>query len=116
MRSALHAVAASHAGVDLAKAAVETAKKNLALVEEAYAQGAVSITDLTDANAAELAAELGHTDAVYDFLIDMMNVERALGRFDMFLGDEERESFYQRVADYFAGAAAGGRPLGSEMP
>ncbi len=101
VRSALHVMGASYASIDLSKDASAAAKSNFDLVSDAYARGAVTILDLLDAQNAFLVAELGAADAVYDFLVDLMEVQRAIGSFSFVITAEERELFLQRMDEYF---------------
>lgn len=105
VRSALHQAGASYAGINQSRLSAEAAHKSLEVVEDAYSRGVVSILDLLDAQNAALVAELGASNAVYDFLIDMMEVERAVGRFEFLLSPEERKSVIKRLEDYFEKAA-----------
>ena len=100
IRSALLLAGASFYSIELAQAATDAALKSLDLVTESYATGAVSITELLDAQAAALRASEGASNIVYDFLIDLMEVERAMSSFAFFQTEEEREAFYQGVHDY----------------
>jgi hypothetical protein len=47
-----------------------------------------------------LRASEGASNAIYDFLIDLMEVERSMSSFAFFQTQEEREAFYQGVHDY----------------
>jgi outer membrane protein TolC len=100
IRSALLLAGASFYSIELSEAAADAALKSLDLVTESYVTGAVSITELLDAQAAALRASEGASNAVYDFLIDLMEVERAMSSFAFFQTQEEREAFYQQVHDY----------------
>ena len=100
MRSALYASRAASQGIDLSRKAAAAAGRNLELVTDAYARGAVSIIDLLDAQNAALLAELGAANAVYDFLIVLMEVERSAGRFDFFMTDADREAWLERLRRY----------------
>jgi len=60
------------------------------------------VTDLLDAQNAALVADLGAANATYDFLIDLMQTERAAGNFDFFLTAEEREAYFERLEAFFA--------------
>ena len=110
IRSAAHLAGASFAGIELADAASDAARRNLDLVTDAYEQGVVQILDLLDAQQAALLAELEAANAVYDHLIDQMAVQRALGRFRFFMSPEESAAFGARLRDHFE--AAGGMPNG----
>jgi outer membrane protein len=101
VRSALHQTGASYAGIHQSRLSAEAANKSLEVVDDAYARGVVSILDLLDAQNAVLVANLGAANAVYDFLIDLMEVERATGQFEFFLSPEERKSVIKRLEDYF---------------
>ena len=104
IRSALHLVGASYAGINQARLAADAARKSLEVVEDAYARGAVSILDALDAQNAVLVADLAAANAVYDFLIDLMAFERAVGKFDFFMSEEDREALFKRAEEFFGKA------------
>lgn len=104
VRSALHLAGASFAGIELAGEAARAARRNLALVTDAYSQGAVPVIDLLDAQNAALVADQGAASAVFDYLVDLMGVQRAVGRFDFFVPPEERQEFRQRLDRFFENA------------
>ncbi len=110
VRSAMHAMGASYAGIELTRAGAEAAHRSLELVVDAYASGAVTILDLLDAQAAALNADLQAANAVYDFFIDLIEVERASNHFDFFLGPQERDAWYQRLDSFYAAAGAEPQP------
>jgi outer membrane protein len=102
IRSALNNTGASFPSIRFARDAAEAAQKNLDLVRDSYSRGVVSILDLLDAQNASLSADLNAATAVYDFLIDLMNVQRASGKFDFFTNQEEREEWFKRLEEFFA--------------
>ena len=104
----LQRAVASYAGIEQANVAAVAARKNLDLVTESYSQGAVQIVTLIDAQNASLAANEGASDAVYNFLIDLMNVERSIGQFDFLRSPREQADFMGRLEEYFR---ASGVPL-----
>ena len=97
MRSALFNAAASHSSIRLAMDAAAAASENLELVTDSYSEGAVSITDLIDAQDAALAAQLQAADARYAFLIDLVDVLRAESNFDLLLQQDGVKLWQQRV-------------------
>jgi outer membrane protein TolC len=101
IRSGVELARASFAGIELSRQASAAARKSLDLVSDAYARGAVSILDLLDAQNVALNAELLEANSVYDFFIDLMEVQRAANRFDFFQGPVEREAWYERLEAYF---------------
>jgi outer membrane protein TolC len=100
IRSALHVAGASFAGIALARESAEAARANLDLVTDAYSRGVLQVIDLLDAQTASLGAELGAATAVYDFLLDLMEVERAIGRFAFFASPDERAAWLEEVERY----------------
>ena len=104
LRSVLFRAGASYAGIELAADAADAARRNLALVADAYEQGAVSILDLIDAQNAALVAEQSAATARYDYLIDLMDVHRASGRFGLFMEPAELADFSERLRAFFRDA------------
>jgi len=106
IRSAICSAGASRAGLTLTRQSAEAARKNLDLVADAYARGAVSIIELLDAQTASVNAELAAANAVHVLLLDLMDVERAAGTSIFFASEEELgalleelDAFYQRAED-----------------
>ena len=102
IRVALHDISASYPSIQLSKDAAVAAKKNLELVTESYSRGAVSILDLLDAQNAALVAEESATNAVFDFLIDLMNLQRSACGFDFFLHEDELDNWLGRLSAFIA--------------
>ncbi len=102
VRSSVHLANASYSRIELAREAAEAAARNLELVTDSYSQGVVSIIDLLDAQNASLQAAAGASNAVYDFLIDLMNLQRSTGGFDFFLTDAERQAARVALRTYFS--------------
>lgn len=92
---------ASYPSIQLSRDAADAAHKNLTLVTDSYAQGIKSIIDLLDAQNLVLVSDQRAANAVYDFLIDLMNLQRAVGKFDLFLGKEDRLAWLQKMEDFF---------------
>lgn len=100
-RAALHRTAGSYPSIDLSQQAAAAARENLNMVRDAYSKGAVSVTDLVDAQDASLDAELGAAEAKYTFLIDFVAVLRATGSFDMLLDPASSQVWYERVDAWY---------------
>ena len=101
IRAALHLTGASHISIAQARKAAESAQDSLEVVRNAYELGAVTILRLLDAQNAVYNAQQNAADAVYSFLIDLMEMERAIGMFEFFMEDEERQAFLERMHAYF---------------
>jgi outer membrane protein TolC/ABC-type uncharacterized transport system substrate-binding protein len=101
VRSALHRSGASYAGMLQARISAGSALKNLDIVINLYSQGLASITELVDAQNAALIAELLATSAQFNFLIDLMDVQRAIGEFIYTYSVDDQDEFMQRLNDYY---------------
>lgn len=117
IRSGSIAARASFTGIDLAQRSAAAAGRNLELVADSYARGAVSILDLLDAQNAALNADLRAANALYDFFVDLMEVQRASSQFDFFTSPGMREAWYERLDQFFAEAGVEPfRPSSIEEP
>ena len=101
IRTSLNASGASYPSIGFALDAAEAAHKNLELVTDEYSRGVVSIIDLLDAQNAALSAKLNAANSVYNFLIDLMNVQRAAGKFDFFTSPAEREQWFRMLEEFY---------------
>ncbi|MEE9149344.1 MAG: TolC family protein, partial [Candidatus Tectomicrobia bacterium] len=101
IRTALYEAGASFANIDLARQAAEAAQRNYQLVLDAYRQGAVSILDVLDAQTTALNANLDAANAVYVYLIDLMEMQRAVGQFDFFLSGSDRQTWFEKLDTLF---------------
>lgn len=102
VRAALHRAGSSFANIDLSRLAADAARQNFDLVRDAYAEGAATILDVLDAQNAFLVAELAAANAVYDFLIDFTQVQRAVGGFVFTMTADEREAFFDALDRFMA--------------
>jgi outer membrane protein TolC len=101
VRSAVHVAVTSFRSIQLTRAAADAARKNLALVMDAYSRGVLSILDLLDAQNAALVAELSASNVVFDFLVDLMEVQRAVGRFDFLLPQDQQTQWLNKLKQRF---------------
>ena len=96
IRNAINITRSSYPSIQLSREAAEAAQKNLELITDSYTEGIKSIIDLLDAQNTALVADQRAANANYNFLIDLMNVQRAVGRFDFFLSEEDRQEWLHR--------------------
>ena len=101
IRSSMFRAAASFPGIRLSREAAEAAKKNLELVVDQYSRGAVDIIKLLNSQNAALNATESSANAVFEFLIDLMGIQRSVGKFDYFLYEEDRTAWFERLRNYF---------------
>ncbi len=100
IRAALLKSRASRAAIGLSKKAADTALKNLDLIKDSYSKGTTSITDLLSAQNAALVASLSAANAEYNFLIDLVQVERAIAKFAFLSTEDERDEWFRRLDSY----------------
>ncbi len=104
IRSILQQTSASFIGIGLSRRASAAAQQNLDLVSDSYAEGVVGITVLLDAQNQALVARLAAAEAVFNYLIDLMGVQRAVGRFDYYRSAQDRQEFLNRANEFFQSA------------
>ncbi|MEM6784714.1 MAG: TolC family protein [Bacteroidota bacterium] len=99
VRTQMQFGAASFASIQEARRAADAARQSLAIVTDSYAAGAVDVTPLLEAQNTLQQAEVGVTNAIYDYLIDVKRVERAVGRIEALATPAERAAFEARIRD-----------------
>lgn len=101
IRSQMLFTRAAFASVDLSRQAADAAARNLELVADAYARGAVSILDLLDAQNSALNADLQAANSVYDFFVELMRAQRATSRFETLRTSADRDAWFERLQTFF---------------
>lgn len=108
VRSAMHQAGASGGVVELRNRAATAARSNFELVTDAYAKGTVGIITLVDAQNQALQTELAAANALYDWLIDFVEVQRASGVFTFLESERDHSLFVNRLKEFYR--AHEGRP------
>jgi outer membrane protein TolC len=106
VRTALRRCEASFPRITFTRRSAASAAENLGLVRDRYAEGLVDVIDLLDAQNQNLVAEQLATAAVYDFLTDLVDLQRSLAWFEDEKSPEERDRFVDEIR---SAAAASGR-------
>jgi len=101
VRTSLQKAGGSYPAIRLSRDASKAADENLSLVIDAYSKGVVSITDLINAQDASLAANLSAVEAQYTFMIDWIEIQRAVANFDLLLTEDGFEYWYQELDQYY---------------
>ncbi len=104
LRASLHQVSASRAAMKLRQQAAEASQQNLQLVADAYQKGIANVITLIDAQNQALQSQLASANAIFDFLVDFLEVERASGRFGFRSTPETRNDFVERLNTFAAEA------------
>lgn len=81
VRDALLDLSGKIANIKLSSTAEAAAEQGLKLIEASYANGAVTITELIDSQNNYLQAQLGSSNALYNFLDSAVSMERAIGKY-----------------------------------
>lgn len=107
VRVQLQFARASLVVVSETETAAKTARRSLELVTEAYGQGLASVVDLLEAQTSALISERGVSNAIFDYLINLKRVERAVGRFEVLATPAERADFVGRLEEYIRAVQEG---------
>ena len=106
-RTAVQRVAASFPGIHLTRRAAESARKNFTVVQDKYNQGLVNITDLLEAQNEVFVTEQSASAAVYRFLRDLIDLQRAISWFEDDATPEEQATFARTIQELMTGDSAG---------
>ncbi len=98
---ALFSIGSSYPSIQLSKEATKAAEEALELVQDAYAKGVVSISDLLDAQNNALNARLAAVNAEYEFLQDYMVLMRSAGDFNPILNGKYSADWFNRLHKFF---------------
>lgn len=101
IRNAVHQSVSAYISIELITQAAEASRKNFDLVADAYSRGTVQLIDLLDAQTTYLQAEQNAANANYQFLLDLMELERAMGKFTFFATPAERQAWMAALEAYF---------------
>ena len=77
--------------------AAEAAGESLELVQEQYSQGTVNVTDLLDAQNQKLTADQFSSAAIYEFMGDLVELQRAIAWFELDNPPDQRDATVARI-------------------
>jgi len=106
VRTELYNAAAALASVTLTRNAAMAAENNLLLVVDLYRRGKVDIITLTDAQTQSLIADLSAANAVYDYLLALLFVNREIGHYRNLDTAEAKQDFARRLNEFVMTAEA----------
>ena len=104
VRTELYNAGAAMATVSLTRKAAEAAANNLVLVTDLYRRGKVDIITLVDAQTQSLVADLGSVNAVYDYVIALLFVNREISHFRNLDTDPAQQDFSRRLNEFVLAA------------
>jgi outer membrane protein TolC len=100
VRTELYSAAAAMATVGLTRKAAVAAANNLILVTDLYRRGKVDIITLVDAQTQSLVADLAAANAVYDYVLALLFVNREAGHFRNLDTPEAQQDFSRRLNEF----------------
>ena len=106
VRTELYSAAAALATVALTRKAAVAAANNLVLVTDLYRRGKVDIITLVDAQTQSLVADLGAANAVYDYVIALLFVNREASHFRNLDTPQAQQDFARRLNAFVLAAEA----------
>jgi outer membrane protein TolC len=86
--------------IELSKVSETTAKEALELTQTSYSSGAVNIIQLIDAQNNYLNAQQSRANAIYNYLINTLQIERFLGYYFLLNNQSENDQFSQRFFEF----------------
>lgn len=86
--------------IELSEVSLNAAEENLELTQQAYASGAVTYIQLIDAQTNYFQAQLANANAVYNYLLSVISLERNIGSFFLMNTPEYTEDFNARFRQY----------------
>ncbi len=101
VRVALQLARRSYATIELSRNAADAGRASLELVTDSYSQGAVSITDLIDAQNTALSADLDAAVSVYQFFADYMKLLRGQSHFELIMDPLAWEEWLQELSHFY---------------
>jgi outer membrane protein TolC len=100
VRTELYSAGAALMNVDLTRQAAEAAKKNLDLVVDLYRRGKVDIITLVDAQTRSLVSNLSAVNAVYDYALSLLFVDREISYFRNLDTPEAKQDFARKLNEF----------------
>ncbi len=101
LRNAMLNVTTNISNIELSRVSEQATQQSLALIENSYAKGAVTVTEFIDAQNSFLQAQLASSNALFDFLDSVIQLERTLGDYFFFDSDTQRsQEIIRRFEEY----------------
>jgi len=96
-QAALYSAESAYAAIGLSHRAAELAERNLAVVQDKYEHGSVSIVTLLDAQNAAFAQRQSAEAAIYRFLGELLQFQRAMGWIELLATPSEKEAWFAEM-------------------
>lgn len=86
--------------INLSEVSEQTAKESLELTKASYATGAVNIVQLIDAQNNFINSQLAKSNAIYNFLINALQLERSLGYYFFLNSKQDNDRFKNNFTQF----------------
>lgn len=96
-RTAMRRCESSFPRIKFGLQSARAAGESLELVQEQYAEGVVNVTDLLTAQNQKFSADQFSSAAIYEFMGDVIELQRSIAWFEIEHSPEERDAFVTRV-------------------
>ena len=96
-RTAASQAVSSFPRIELSVRSAEAAGENLGIVQDQYSEGIVNVTDLLSAQNQKFTTDQLATVAFYEFVLDLIELQRALSWFEVDQSAEDKDRFVERV-------------------
>jgi outer membrane protein len=96
-QSSLYAVESAYSSIRFSRRAADLAAQNLALVQEKYEQGTVSIVTLLDAQNTAFAQRQSADASTYKFFAELLQFQRTLGWIEVLATPTEKDAWFNEV-------------------
>ncbi len=100
-RAVLSDVMVKMVQLDSSHRAAVYAKKRFELVQDLYAEGAVSVVELADAQNHALVNELNSINSIYEYLMSIFAMERLYGMYSLLMPLDSNERLTQKFKTYY---------------
>jgi len=100
LRSRVQDLAASYFELRLSRDAADAAEDNYEIILDSYSQGLTNVTALIDAQNARVNTQVQSETAFYQYLIDFLALERAVGYYNFLRTPQQRQAFYDRLSNF----------------
>ena len=101
-RNAVAAASASRLSIGFAQQSEKAARNTLSLVTDSYTRGRSNYIDLIDAQSSYLTERLAAANATYEYLLDLIALQRAIGFFDYAASEQTRDAWFDRLQTFVA--------------
>jgi outer membrane protein TolC len=98
--SGIFNASASHPGLRLRRQSLEASQKNYDSVQSKYSLGAAPIIDLLDAQGQLIQEKKAESSAVYQYLKDIVSIQRAMAWFEYSKTPEEKDAWIKPLKAY----------------